>query len=199
MNQAGRDHSRACRCIRAVISPSSAKCAPVSAGSPAGSGAWFGTGRNSKRTQCRSAVPPAFGHGDHPPAVGGRQHPRGAHPGLRPQRVHPGQLRGDLLLGVVAEPVYAQHRGPGVGVADQEGRVLRDVEQLDGRVRVTAVLSQRVLRAAPDPVHDVAAGRQVVLCHRCWPMATASRPATAESTSVISRCARRTSAAGPLR
>ena len=60
MNQAGRDHSRACRCIRAVISPSSAKCAPVSAGSsaePPGSV----PGRNSNLTQYRSAAPPCSG------------------------------------------------------------------------------------------------------------------------------------------
>ena len=70
MNQAGRDHSRACRCIRAVISPSSAKWLSVSIGSPAdskpgsepdsepGSAPGSEPGRNSKRTQCRSASPP---------------------------------------------------------------------------------------------------------------------------------------------
>ena len=61
MNQAGRDHSRACRCIRAVISPSSAKCAPVSPGSSAGPAPGSVPGRNSNRTQYRSAAPPASG------------------------------------------------------------------------------------------------------------------------------------------
>ncbi len=117
-----------------------------------------------------------LGYGDHPPSAGGRPHPRRAHPRLRAQGVHPGQLRGDLLLGVVAQPVHTEHGRPGVRVGDQEGRVLRDVEQLDGRRGADVVVGgQRVPRAAPDPVHDVAARRQVVLCHLGWPMAT--RPA----------------------
>jgi hypothetical protein len=139
----------------------------MAAGQPASR---LGTGLSAGQELEAHAVPGppdrvpagAFGHPHHPPPVGGGQHPRGAHARLRAQRVHPGQLGGDLLLGVVAEPVHAQHGGPGVRVGHQERGVLRDVEQADRRLGVAAVGAQRLLCAARHPVHDVPARRQVV-------------------------------------
>ena len=140
-----------------------------------------------------------FGHRHHPLPVGSRQDPRRAHAGLRAQRVHPGQLGSDLLLGVVAEAVHPQHRGPGTGIGDQEGGVLRNVEQLDRRGRVAVVAAQRSAGARRHPVHNVPACRQVVPARSGVVHDYCSRPATADSTSVISACARRTSPVGPAR
>jgi hypothetical protein len=102
------------------------------------------------------------GQRDDPVAVRGRNDGRGANAGFGAQGVHPRELRQDLLAAVVTEPVHPHGLRAFDGILDPVCGILGDVQQLDGRVAVQVVTTEREPRQGRDPLEDVVRGRQVM-------------------------------------
>lgn len=81
--------------------------------------------------------------GDHTPAVAGGQHRRHRDVAVLAQRGEPVELGFDLVRAVVVLPVHPQDRfGAAVGVLDQIGGVLRQVQQPQRGRRWQVVVGQ---------------------------------------------------------
>jgi hypothetical protein len=85
-------------------------------------------------------------HGDHPTTVTCRQHGGHRDVAVAPQRIEPVEFGFDLVRAVVILPVHSQDRASTGGpVLHCVGRVLRQVQQAQRRIRREVVFDERPL------------------------------------------------------